>query len=250
MVKKLLASDLDGTLITKDEQGNYGVSEENLKAIKAFQKAGHLFGVCTGRGFNYVNTGCEAVDFDFYIASSGAIIANQNKKIIFKSTLKRDLIKQIINTIGDEEYLFIQHGQSYVMNLKEELPIKEVSSIDEFDEDEFEGFAVVIPGEIERTSSVLALINEQFNGKINAFQNQDSIDFVAVDASKGEGVNHIAKYFNIDDIYVIGDSWNDISMFEKCQNSFTFNHSPKDVKKKAKYHVDSVATCIKKIIEM
>lgn len=50
-------------------------------------------------------------------------------------------------------------------------------------------------------------------------------------------------------MHVIGDSWNDIPMFECCQNSFTFKNSPVDVKEKTKYQVNTVEECICEIME-
>ncbi|WP_305151900.1 HAD hydrolase family protein [uncultured Dubosiella sp.] len=41
---KWLASDYDGTLYFED-----GYKQEDLEAIRAFQKQGNMFGLCSGR---------------------------------------------------------------------------------------------------------------------------------------------------------------------------------------------------------
>lgn len=48
---------------------------------------------------------------------------------------------------------------------------------------------------------------------------------------------------------VIGDSWNDIPMFDSCKNAFTFKNSPQDVKDRTKYQVDNIEMCICEIME-
>lgn len=57
--------------------------------------------------------------------------------------------------------------------------------------------------------------------------------------------NRIKKYaeennIDLDEIAVIGDSGNDISMFEITKNSFAMSRAPKFVKEKANYIVDRV----------
>ena len=49
------------------------------------------------------------------------------------------------------------------------------------------------------------------------------------------------------DVYCIGDSWNDLPMIKSIENSFTFTYSPNDVIKEAKYIVNNLKECIEKI---
>ena len=50
------------------------------------------------------------------------------------------------------------------------------------------------------------------------------------------------------DVYTIGDSWNDVSMFDVTENSFTFDYVEKELKNHANYIVTSVAHCIEDYI--
>ena len=53
------------------------------------------------------------------------------------------------------------------------------------------------------------------------------------------------KYnFNKNDIYVIGDCYNDLSMFEINDNSFILNNDIEELNNSAKYVVDSICDCI------
>lgn len=61
--------------------------------------------------------------------------------------------------------------------------------------------------------------------------------------SKAQGLDFYCKYLNIDkkDVYVAGDSGNDISMFKQYhENSFCMKHATSNVKKYATYVVPSV----------
>ena len=71
MAYKILASDLDGTLLnTKGE-----ISEGNLAAIKALHDAGILFVPTTGRAYNELPTVLKESPYVRYaICSSGVVI--------------------------------------------------------------------------------------------------------------------------------------------------------------------------------
>ena len=51
---KVLASDYDGTLLFNEK-----FKEGDLKKIKEFQKAGNLFGLCSGRPFKGIYEFCK-----------------------------------------------------------------------------------------------------------------------------------------------------------------------------------------------
>ena len=53
---------------------------------------------------------------------------------------------------------------------------------------------------------------------------------------------------NMDNVYTIGDSWNDDSMFQVTKNSFTFTYAEEELKKKTSHVVETVAQCIDKYI--
>lgn len=53
------------------------------------------------------------------------------------------------------------------------------------------------------------------------------------------------KYnFNKNDIYVIGDCYNDLSMFEINDNSFMINNNIEELNSNANNVVDSISDCI------
>ena len=70
---KVLASDYDGTLLFNEK-----FKEGDLKKIKEFQKAGNLFGLCSGRPFKGIYEFCKPyIDFDFYILCTGGSMVRQ-----------------------------------------------------------------------------------------------------------------------------------------------------------------------------
>jgi len=82
-MKKLFFFDIDGTLIFK---GRFKVSDMNF--IRKYQKAGYLFGLCTGRPLKETTEILPSdIQPDFYIATSGAVILNKEKHVIYEKII-------------------------------------------------------------------------------------------------------------------------------------------------------------------
>ena len=53
---------------------------------------------------------------------------------------------------------------------------------------------------------------------------------------------------SMDNVYTIGDSFNDVSMFNITKNSFSFPNVEEKLKEHVNFIVDSVSECIEKHI--
>lgn len=249
---KLLASDFDGTLLLHPHQGDNIILKSDKEAIRKFQNAGYLFGICTGRGLDGIVKWSEDIEFDFYITNSGAVIYDKNQQVIESHYLYKNQIEKIMNHFDEKICCtFVCNGKMYVKNPNKKYPsqIETVTSLDDFP-DEFEAFSMHFQDDIEKTAQIKKEIELYFGNQVAIYQNIDNLDMCALGCSKGNGIKSIQHYFHLQDkdIYAIGDSWNDIPMFEACQNSFTFLNSPVDVKEKTKYQVDTIAMCIEQIM--
>lgn len=99
--------------------------------------------------------------------------------------------------------------------------------------------------DIERVQEYADMINEIYTD-VTAFRNTNSIDVIPKGNSKGIAVSAVAKEFHValEDVYTIGDSWNDVSMFEITDNAYTFTYAEKELQAQANYVVDSVHECV------
>lgn len=250
---KLLASDFDGTLLLHPNKDDNVILKNDKKAIKTFQEKGSLFGICTGRGLEGILKYSEDIVYDFYILNSGAVILNKDKEIIQANYLNKELIIKIMNYFDEKICCtFVENGHMYVKNPDKEFPshIACLTSLDELG-DCIEAFSMHFSDDIKKATKIKNMISEQFGDEIAVYQNIDNIDMCAKGCSKGNGLKVVQQYFylNEDDMHVIGDSWNDIPMFECYKNSFTFKNSPEDVKNKTKYQVETIEECICEIME-
>lgn len=89
-------------------------------------------------------------------------------------------------------------------------------------------------------------INKELREKYPQIESSWSLivnELTAKGCNKGEGIDEYCKLLNIktDDVYVIGDSGNDIAMFQKYhEHSYCMSHAYPSVKKYAKHSVSRV----------
>lgn len=251
-MKKLLATDLDGTLL-KDNK----VTEENGNAVYKLQREKNLLVVSTGRPYNGIGMLKEESNIvaNYYILLNGALIVDALGSKVEQKIIKKDVIKKILNEIIEENvFISVESGYvTYLLTDGDNLPYpnkKRVYSIDEIDE-ELSLISIYSPmKELDEIENVKNIINEKYGDTIIAYRNDIYIDIVPLGCSKGNALKDLVEQEELieDNIYAIGDSWNDVSMFEVVKNSFTFHHAENELKKHASHLVSSVAECIEKFM--
>ena len=68
-----------------------------------------------------------------------------------------------------------------------------------------------------------------------------AIEIMEKNTNKAESLKELLKMYNInkDEVAVVGDSGNDIPLFEEFENSFVMANAPEEVKQKAKVRLKS-----------
>ena len=190
---KIIASDFDGTLYRHSR-----ISERDREAIQKWQAAGNLFGLVTGRGGEIF---CEVaelgVTLDFTIAHNGAVILDREGNILRRDAFDAAISKDYFDYAYDESGFTFQY----------EKP----------DTSKCEGTETQIALLLHTQEEAQALcikVNERFGDRLNSFTNGWWINTVAKDIRKAAGIAHFAEICGVtrENIWVIGDSYNDLSM--------------------------------------
>lgn len=248
MGKKMLASDLDGTLILKDL-----ISEKDRQAIRDLKAKGGIFTVSTGRPLNGIRTLDveNNIDIDYYVLLNGALILDSNREKLSHKCMENNTLKEILDDVlTDEMRIAIDTGYTtYIYNEREDFPFENFRVIKSFDEIQEAASLLAITFDDKPFEEIEALknyINYTYGEKISAYRNTKYIDIVPKGCSKGNGVVKVAELANIEleGVYTIGDSYNDVAMFKITDNSFTFYRVEEELKTIAKNIVDDVAECI------
>lgn len=260
---KFLASDLDGTLL---ESQTNSISAENRQAIKALRDKGHKFIISTGRDLQGIIKSVgqyEDLEYDYLVLCNGALILDKDHNEVYKNYLANDLVKSLYDnffdrktmgfhlTYEDKNAIFYDGDLGKYSYFVEEF--KNVNNEDLFSKNYEFGLLSMFSKDnsIDTVESLKQKILEIHGDKIEVFRNQSFLDIVSKNCSKGEALKKVLEIegWNIDNLYTIGDSYNDLSMFDITNNSYTFTYAEEGVKSFAKNVVGFVHECIDHMIK-
>lgn len=254
----IIFSDLDNTLLFDKK-----IKEKDLLAIEEWKEKGNLFALSTGRGKVMMTEVFERYPnlCDYYILNNGALILDKDKKILKEAYIPKDIVFEILNHLDEKEYtIAIETTKNlYSFGKYEDDICPEVgdmaieikkAQINDIKEKIIFLNCAPKDGSLDKAIYIEKLLKKYFSDKVSIFRNKHWVDVVALFQSKGEGINSLItiKELSNESIYVIGDSLNDISMFDKYQNSFTFSDSEEIVKNKAKNIINDFSHMVEKII--
>lgn len=233
MIRKILFTDLDGTLLRSDKT----ISDYTKDVLNKWIKAGHFFSLCSGRDIQSVNSVLASLKLDSYdnvytIGFNGGIIYDpNNKEIVHSETLN----------ISDVDYLYNKARQ---MGLYFQTYDND-HFIVPYDGKETAYYTKVIKTPYEvcenitsrlKTNPYKCLIIELDNlDKVDEFvsemtpwcslhnislmySNPNYLEIIPSSSGKGAAIKHLTRHLNIDGLISIaaGDEQNDLSMLKEA----------------------------------
>ena len=283
---KLIASDMDGTLLNNRHE----IDDETVEAIRKAEESGIIFAISTGREYDNVepflkkhNIRCQCV------LMNGAEYRDENGKIIEEINIENGKCREIIDILQREKVsarIFTNKG-IYTSDTEEEA-LKEMTyrtlafnpdmSVEQAREEAkkqpyftqlkyIKDMEEFLNSNIEIRKFVafhnnIELINEMKDiiGKIEGLAVSssfvDNIEITDYSAQKGLILAKVSKEMGIenDEVMVLGDSFNDYSMFTEFTETVAMENAIPEIKKIAKYITDTndnlgVAKAIYRVIE-
>ena len=227
---KILASDLDGTLLNSKSQ----ISEENEKAIAVLNEMEVLFVPCTGRSYSELSEELKNNQYiRYYILTNGAMIYDKttNNKIL--NCIPNQMLKKILDIIYDYDIhiVFRSNGILYANPVQcdsasfdlynvckdhRHVVTNYATFIDDFDtavrtSDNVEEISIFF-GDLEKLYECQERLSafDELN-IVHGFVN--NLEIFSKDAGKGTAILKLADMLGIDHNCTIsmGDSENDIS---------------------------------------
>ena len=284
---KLIASDMDGTLLNH----NHKIPKENVKLINFAKNQGIEFVVATGRAYyealpalNEENINCDVISFN------GGIVYDKNGNIIsITPMLPKDLYYTIEilksfdisyqlytkNTIYTKSietdinaYIDLIRSNGYdpdVEHLRAEAQqkldvgyITEVENIELYlNEKENPPIKIIaISNDISKLENAAKLLSENTSISVTS-SGANNIEIMHKNATKGTALKEIAKIYgiNLENAVAIGDNLNDQAMLDIVGYSVAMKNGNTILKEQAKYVTEKtnseggVADTIFKLIE-
>lgn len=261
---KLIASDLDGTIIDKNNK----ICQDNFKAIENINNKNIPFVVCTGKTYSIYKELCSSFDASYGIFGNGtSIIDLKTGKTIYQNLLNSSDVKKTVelaktnnlhvhiytsNYILTEELLYLdlrnyKLQKNHIYN--NELKFKIVPDLLKYVKNkDLHVSKVVISG----TSSLDAIKNKILKlldvdvltiKKYGEYKDRiinkeyEYLDIIPKNTSKDSALNFLSNYLKINknDILAIGDNLNDLSLIQNAGIGVAVNNAYAELKQVAKF---------------
>lgn len=247
-MKKLLASDLDGTLLGADKI----LSERVKDAVKKWQDAGNLFVIATGRMISSLEYYADLLNCAKYIISCSGAVIYEDKKVIEEYRVPREKVEKLWKISEDlgiyaqvyagRELVASRRGgiaeryETFLKFLPEPytIPITYMPDFGEHFPENVHKLSFTFDSE-EEAEEILKRMGKMDG--VNYFKSLSYLyDIISEQSSKGLAVKSLCKRLGIreEDTYVAGDNENDLSMFEHFANSAIMGTAPEYLHDKAK----------------
>lgn len=273
MNKKIIFFDADGTIARHGE-----ISPVTIEAFKKLKDNGHILVLSTGRAIPAINGDLKEMNFDNIICSAGGAVV-VNNELVYSNPMKKESQKEILEYFDEHNLIYNLESNDYIWIRKDDkekylrlftLPEKSEVSDEEYDllSKRLECISAITKEtdnlmEIETNklhyyaADILyddgkcPISYEELEAKFGNEYRCVSLslskffsggEICEMEISKKTGMDVVLSYFNVakEDIYAIGDDYNDIEMLEYATHSIAMGQAPEAVKKVSNYITKSI----------
>lgn len=270
-MNKVLATDLDGTLFYPKKKRRC-IPKKNVKFLRKWIDAGNRLVLVTSRSAQFCDRLEKEIERPFDLISCTSAQIRADGKIIRDVTIPNDVMEEVINKVmrtvrpvaflmttdkypclikdthrRAAKFLLFFYKIYYWLQFKYREPY--FYSNKEFNLQVKDGAlykTMIFFGLGKKKNKFAKELNKSFREQYpNVEFSWTSIvnEITPKDCTKGKGLEYYCKYLGIkpEDVYVVGDSGNDITMFNNYKNnSFCMKHASKIVRKYATHTVGRV----------
>lgn len=256
---KLIASDLDGTLLLNGAQT---LREDTCKYIEELLKQkGIIFFAASGRQYYSLRRLFEPIKEKIgFLCENGCVNYYENQQL-FKEVLKRELAMELINEVLKREKCEVMVSGAEVVYLKPKnmqfyyymrdfikFQVELVEDMSKINED-FMKVSIYEEGAVNEET--VKYFHEKYNSKCTVVTSGNEwLDMIPKNVNKGSALKKILEYLGIspENCMAIGDSDNDIEMLKLVKYPVTVESASSEIKAYTKIITDNVENLFKKIL--
>ena len=259
---KLIASDMDGTLLNENNE----INNEFFEVFNKLKEKNIIFAAASGRQYYNLLNRFEKINDDImFIAENGTFVVYQGKEILVNS-LDRDVARELIK-IGrniDNSYVIVCGKTSAYIESRDERLVKETKKY-------YERYEIVddltkVEDDILKVT-ICDFSGSEFNSNNYYKEYWDKLqvtvsgelwlDITAKGVNKGVAIEKVQDLFDITpkETMVFGDYLNDLEMMGKAYYSYAMENAHEDLKKVSNFIAKSnnengVVEAIKEVIKL
>lgn len=253
---KLVASDLDGTIL---KNGAQELPEGFCDTIKKLKEKGIHFAAASGRQYYNLRLLFEPVKDDiYYIAENGSLCVCHDQ-VISKGLIERELgfrIFQAVRERGGCHCLLSCESACYTDSKDPEF-IRHIREVVRYDmktverlEEVTEPFLKVAVCDFTGADHIETYFQKMFESEIKVVTSgMIWIDFIAPNANKGIALANLAAHLGItqDECMAFGDQYNDVEMLEFAGTSYAMSDGAPALSQHSTDVTDSVEAVLNRL---
>ena len=258
---KLIASDIDGTLL---QNGKRELSLQAVEQIKQLKEMGILFAAASGRQYdNQKRVFAPLKDRISFIAENGSICMHQGK-VISRATINDDLAARILKEIKKQDHFeivvsredtcFIENNVPEFVNHIVNVMHNTTQIVDDITKVDGPILKIAICNMSDSTHIVdkyLKRLQDLFGSEIKVVTSGNIwIDFIAPGSNKGTALQNLMDLFQVkpEECVAFGDQYNDIEMLQLAGTSYAMSNAAPGISYYSTYVTDSVEDVLEDIL--
>lgn len=239
---RIIFLDVDGTILAHGET----IAPSTIAAVRAARERGHLVYLCTGRAAGDIHPSVLDIGFDGAISNGGALAVSGDETVLAE-TMPRAAVEQVMAYFAEQgtRYFIQSHSGVYasegvrsfiadfiaerrrrhaddlssVALAEDVVAAPQFAPVEEADLDHI-AKAVFVSSDPDAVEKTQRALGEQFHvipGSMPLPTGSNG-EVGMRGTNKGTGIEAVLAHLGRDaaDAVGIGDSWNDVEMFEVC----------------------------------
>lgn len=237
---KLIASDMDGTLL--DSKKN--INNEFYEVLEKISEKEILFAAVSGRELKSLKNVFKDVDRDIIFASNNGNLIMYKDEVLFENYIEEHMINKIVpivrrvskhNTIYcSKDVIYSESILPAIVGAKWKLKVKIVRDVTKVDDKILKVTTFGTEKIVNRGLKAFEGLNKEL---MITPSGSTCFDICKLGGNKKQAIKILQDRFNVDykETMVFGDHMNDFEMMDSAYYSYAMENAENDIKNKARF---------------
>lgn len=255
---KLIASDLDGTLL---QNGAQQLRPETAELIRQLRGQGRIFVAASGRQYpNLQRLFAPVQDEIDYICENGSLVIHEGR-VLAKHCIERELGQEIIKAmmerggcealVSGENTSYIQPKTGEYLHRVRDIVKNNVTVVDDILNTR-EPYLKISVYEKAGVNNSQDYWQQRFGSRVTVVTSGDAwLDTVPLGVNKGSAMIDLEQKLGVrpEEAMAFGDHFNDVEMLRQVKYSFAMENAQPEIKEICSYRTRLVEETLQEVLE-
>ena len=237
---KLVASDMDGTLL----DSNKNINPEFYNVLEDIKSRNMRFVAISGRDLQSLKNVFSNVEDDIVLASNNGNLISYRNEILYENYIEKEKLLKVIPIIRknakhftiycSKDKIYSESILPSLISRKWKLKINFVKDITKVDDNILKVTTFGNQNMINKAFKAVSILEDEC---MITLSGKTCFDICRLNGTKKQAIEILQKKFNINynETMVFGDHMNDLEMMESAYYSYAMENAKKEVKERARF---------------